>query len=342
MALSPRQAPRAESPPGCFAEESERRLTVHSQKRRLSREGYARQSRTPAAHRSQLTKKGRRDGKIVDAAAAVIPSAWGGPQEAQEHDQAFELGEGVSQYDVDAFGISLAGQAILSYLKDGGEARQFTILSRSQAAIMGISDQNSRAIQEHALNFAHSSGRLQTTNSEAFAMPYSGPNKSAHNSRMKMLNHIPEAEVPRGGRRAMGKRMACQAATNTCLPAISPPPPDGNNHPIWKADMKDKPSRSSFCTALRLAVGHSFTAEYTRRFKKEFEPLDGSDEAQIDNRRVRPSIYDLFSTLDGARQLFKFLGRATAAHKPAGAPWLPGVPRLDPTTDGWYWDDSIT
>ncbi|KAF8265196.1 hypothetical protein EI94DRAFT_1787602 [Lactarius quietus] len=41
-------------------------------------------------------------------------------------------------------------------------------------------------------------------------------------------------------------------------------------------------------------------------------------------------------------QLLQFLQRATPAHKPTGAPWLPGIPRLDPTTDGWYWDDSIT
>ncbi|KAF8262080.1 hypothetical protein EI94DRAFT_1809320 [Lactarius quietus] len=142
-------------------------------------------------------------------------------------------------------------------------------------------------------------------------------------------------------------------------------PPDNHNHPIWTAATKDEPSHSSFCTALRLAVGHSFTAEYTCWFKKDFEPLDvicecGSgectlahiifdcklfsrarDEAQIDNWRMRPSLHDLFASLNGARQLLHFLQRATPAHKPTGTLWLPGVPRLDPTTDGWYWDDSI-
>lgn len=67
----------------------------------------------------------------------------------------FELGEGISQYDVDAFGISLAGRCILSYLRAGGQARHFIILSRSQSASSGISNHNSRSIQEHALNFAH-------------------------------------------------------------------------------------------------------------------------------------------------------------------------------------------
>lgn len=141
----------------------------------------------------------------------------------------------------------------------------------------------------------------------------------------------------------------------------------GLTNPLWAASLKAKPpSRSSFCTALRLAVGHTFTAEYTRRFKREFEPLDvicecgyeertlahiifdcplflrARNETDIDNRCMRPSLYDLFGSIDGAKQLFAFLDKTPASHKPARAPCLPGVPRLDPGTDGWYWDDSIT
>jgi hypothetical protein len=102
------------------------------------------------------------------------------------------------------------------------------------------------------------------------------------------------------------------------------------------------------------------------RFKRDFEPLDvicecGSEErtlahiifdchlalrarneAQIDNRRIRPSVFDLFDSIDGAKQLFKFLEQAPSAHKPPKPPWLLGVPRLNPGTEGWYWDDSIT
>ena len=63
--------------------------------------------------------------------AAVMPIGWRLRECREEYDQAYELDEGVTQYDVDAFGISLAGRAILAYLRDGGRARRFTILSRS-------------------------------------------------------------------------------------------------------------------------------------------------------------------------------------------------------------------
>src|SRR6266702_2092134 len=64
---------------------------------------------------------------------------------------------GVSQLDVDAFGLSLARRlAWLLYLQSGSQVRHLTILSRSQPAICGISNPNSRSIQleEHSLNFA--------------------------------------------------------------------------------------------------------------------------------------------------------------------------------------------
>ena len=129
-------------------------------------------------------------------------------------------------------------------------------------------------------------------------------------------------------------------------------PPDRHNHPLWVAVSKAEcpPSRSSFCTALRLAVSHSFTAEYTHCFKKDFEPLDvicecgdgehtllllifdcmlferAREEACIDSRCLKPTIYELFSTSEGAQQLFHFLEHTPASHKPAKSPWLPGIP----------------
>ena len=53
-----------------------------------------------------ITNQGRHDSKTVGAAAAVIPITW---REGGNYNQAYELGEGVSQYDVNTFSISLTG-----------------------------------------------------------------------------------------------------------------------------------------------------------------------------------------------------------------------------------------
>jgi hypothetical protein len=44
--------------------------------------------------------------KYVSVPAAIIPAAWTGDK---DYDQAYELGDGVSSYDMDAFDISLTG-----------------------------------------------------------------------------------------------------------------------------------------------------------------------------------------------------------------------------------------
>ena len=335
-----------------------------------------------------ITNKNRQDGKMVGAAAAVIPVAW---HDTNNHDQAYELGEGVSQYDVDAFGISLAGRAILSYLRAReGSARHFIILSRSQSAISGIANPNSRAIQEHALNFAHTYNQILATFPDASisvewtpadtGLPgycqatYRAQQECAQPTHEEVeVRNVLSATYQKQKTRAeafeqWAKEWHTKPRDSIAYRLSLPKPPDGHNHPLWTAAIGAEypPSRSTFCTALRLAVGHSFTAEYTRRFKQDFQPLDvicecgneertihhiifdcplfqsARDAAQIDDNRLHPTIYELFSTSSGAKQLFQFLERAPAAHKPLKSPWLPGTPKINPHNDGWYWDDSIT
>ena len=232
-----------------------------------------------------VTNQGRRDGKIVGAAAATLPIGWRGQE---VYDQAYELGEGVTQYDVDAFGISLAGRAILAYLKGGGQARRFIILSRSQSAISGIANLNSRSIQEHALNFAHVYNQVLSTFEDAFISIEWTPADARlpgfcqattraqdlcaqpTHEELEVRNMLSatyqkqksRAEAYEQWAREWHKKPRTSLAYQLSLTS----PPDGQNHPLWAAVDKAErlPSRSSFCTALRLAVGHSFTAEYTR------------------------------------------------------------------------------
>ena len=274
-------------------------------------------------------------------------------------------------------------------MKEEGRARHFIVLSRSQSAISGIANPNSRAIQEHALNFAHVYNQILSTFKDVSILVEWTPadtrlpgycQASARAQQECAQPTYEEAEVrsvlsatyQKQKTRAeafeqWAKEWHTKPRTSLAYTLSLPKPPDGHNRPLWAAAVKAKcpPSRSTLYTALRLTIRHSFTAEYTRRFKKDF-PLDvicecGNEErtilhmifdcpllqhardvANIDNNRLRPTIYDLFSTTGGAKQLFWFLERAPAAHKPTNSPWLPGTPRIDPRNDGWYWDDLIT
>ena len=89
-----------------------------------------------------VTNGGQRDGKVVGGAAATIPCGWG---DETEYNQAYELGKGV-QYDADAFGVSLAGRVVLSYLNAGLFPHySLIILSHSRSGISDISDTHTRS-----------------------------------------------------------------------------------------------------------------------------------------------------------------------------------------------------
>jgi hypothetical protein len=163
------------------------------------------------------------------------------------------------------------------------------------------------------------------------------------------LSSIPKRNIPSRSVRAMGTRMSHQTTPIARLPSLPPEPPDGNNHPLWMAYIKDEPSHSSFCTALCLAVGRSFRGPLNTHVASS-ATLNHStssecgsegrtlahiifdcklfsrarDEAQIDNWQVHPSLYDLFELIDGAKQLFKFLypSRAQTTQDPL-ASWHP-------------------
>ncbi|KAF8260647.1 hypothetical protein EI94DRAFT_1811407 [Lactarius quietus] len=224
---------------------------------------------------------------------------------------------------MDAFSISLAGREILSYLNAGGEACQFIILSRSQSMITGISNHNLHAIQEHALNFTHVicliftsfadvSVLVEWTPADSRLRGYCQAKFRAEQECAQLsdddieVRNVLSATFQKQKTRAEAFEQWAQEwhlkphmSHAYCLSLLKPP--DGNNHPLWKAALKDKPFRSSFCTALQFAVGHAFTAEYTRRFKKDFEPLDVICECSYEECTLAHILFELFPFLKGTR-----------------------------------------
>jgi hypothetical protein len=129
-----------------------------------------------------------------------------------------------------------------------------------------------------------------------------------------------------------------------------PYPPDGKNHPMWRA-ATDKdlppPSRHTTSTALRLMVGHAFTSTYARRFCKDIpEELNECEcgyadcslyhllyectrhewaqnecSHAFDWARQSPSYF--FAHRQGARSFLDFLTLSRAAFKPRTPPVVP-------------------
>ncbi|KAF8268512.1 hypothetical protein EI94DRAFT_1727413, partial [Lactarius quietus] len=221
----------------------------------------------------------------------------------------------VSQYDVNTFGISLTGQAISSYLNAGG------------STIQGISNLNLRAIQEHALNFAHitwtpADARLRGFCQAKFRAKQECAQLSDDN--IKVRNTFEQ----------WAKEWHTKPCNTHAYHLSLLQPPDRHNHPLRFKKNFEPLNVICECSYDKCTLAHIiFDCPLFSRVCKD---------AQIDNRCVQPSMWDLFASLDSACQLYKFLDHITPAHKLLGPPWLPGVPRLDPATDRWYWDDSIT
>ena len=141
-----------------------------------------------------------------------------------------------------------------------------------------------------------------------------------------------------------------------------PNPPDGKNHPLWRAATMTTThptsghrvplfSRHTTSTAFRLAVGHSFTSEYTRRFRPDLDSDDLACPCGFPDHSFYHILYDCrlhsrvrvevnpnlrwasespdfyLSTVHGGFMFCDFLQRSHAAFKPPNetrVPWDPG------------------
>ena len=134
-------------------------------------------------------------------------------------------------------------------------------------------------------------------------------------------------------------------------------PPDGKNHPLWIAAndfvFPDGPSshtRHNTSTALRLAVGHAFTSDYSHRFRPDIPKCEHKCECGFPDRsfihmvfacprftraRLRASHFSnwqsflptyLLSDPYGTRHFLGFLTFSRAAYKPLSVLAVPFDP----------------
>ena len=132
-------------------------------------------------------------------------------------------------------------------------------------------------------------------------------------------------------------------------------PPNGDNHPLWTAAAKRANGSSLFTrhtttTALRLAVGHAFTADYTRRLRPDIPEHELQCPCGFPDNSFHHILYDCpryessrreaapltqwdsvpphhyFRNFPHTENFLDFLQRSRAAFKPPNEPAVPYDP----------------
>ena len=338
-----------------------------------------------------VSNQGRYDDWMVGGAAAVFNTHTEGITRTWSRHWA--LGTEVTQYDVDLFGLAKAAQWAAEFYDSQEPPSHIFILSHSQAALMAITNICNTTNQKSVLLFHSSLTALCLHHREVgITLTWSPVEQTRVSDDLAWLKALqacrltPLASLNRVQSAAHQKCLARKRAftrwakeweeerwkrcTGVWQDSFAyehalPFPPDGNNHPLWMVSQKTtypdclhKPSRHTTSTALHLAMGHTFTLDYSHRFQPDIPETDLGCKCSHQDRSwlhlvyecprfeaahhaVAPherwtniSPHELMADRDGARQFIGYLTTSRAVFKPQDeltTPFDPGgPPTLDP------------
>ena len=256
-----------------------------------------------------ISNKGRYDDLRVGAAAALLFGSNG--TNACTFTNSWCLGTGVTQHDVDCFGLAKAAEWLnLHYTDRWAPPTHVYILARSTSALEAIRNVHSLQNQRERLLF-HSSlmtfcnrhrnvsitltwsppswDRIQDSTSRFRALAACKTTPRASLNRVQSASHLNAVARERAFRKWAQEWQATRhkrvGRDSFAYEYAVLNPPDGKNHPLWIAATSTTTdpltgrrlplfSRHTTSTALRLAVGHAFTSEYTRRFRPDLAGTD--------------------------------------------------------------------
>ena len=251
-----------------------------------------------------VSSAGRFDALRVGGAGATLTQWMDGTR--RTFTASWCLGTEVTQHDVDCFGLAKAAEWTSRQFFDHRWPRPSHVyfLCGSLAALASATNPRGLANQRERLLF-HSSlsalvSRHPTVRFTTVWSPADLTRPTDSTARFKALaacRVTPRASLNRVQSAAYCKAMARERAFSRwaaewTLAARARPypsfvhqhtvtePPNGDNHPLWKEAVrtftdpdtgKALPvySRHTTTTALRLAVGHAFTSDYSRRFRPD-------------------------------------------------------------------------
>ena len=246
-----------------------------------------------------VSNKGQYDDLMVGGTTAILNTGLGGSSRTWTCHRA--LGTEVTQYDVDLYALALGTQFLSDFYADREPPSHVYLLSRSQAALTTITNMQNLVNQQSVLLF-HTAlmafcSRHRDTGITLVWSPVVRERIQDSTVRFKALQACkltPHASLNRVQSAAHQKRlMRKQAYAKWAAEWLEnqqsgkhthshsyqfalPFPPNGKNHPLWQAARKDiwlegnaPPTCYTTMTALCFAMGHAFTSDYARRFRKD-------------------------------------------------------------------------
>ena len=333
-----------------------------------------------------ISNRGRLDDLWVGAASAVLYRSQAGI--SHTHVRSWCLGTEVLPHDTAMFGIAKTLEWFNMFFSDGQPLPSHVyILSSSSSALDTIRNPRSLSNQRERLLFHSSLTAFCARHQDiSFTLAWSPVSRdgiqdtTARTHALRACTVTPRASLNRVQSAAHCKAIARERAFRnwalewqaSCCKRVGqdsfayeyaiPDPPDGKNHPLWRAATMTNThpisgrrvplfSRHTTSTAFRLAVGHAFTSEYTRRFRPDLDgdvlacPCGFPDhsfyhilyDCRLHSRvrvEVNPNLRwaskppDFFlSTTHGGFMLCEFLQQSRAAFKPPNETrvlWDPG------------------
>lgn len=284
----------------------------------------------------------------------------------------------MTRYDVDLFGIAKAAEWMDSYYTSRKPPTHVYIFNNNQAALQAITNTHNFQNQKSCLLFHHALTSFCSRHRDVGITLTWSPvqreriaDSTVRREALRACRITPRTSLNRvqsaAHQRAQARKKAFatwakewkenrqkeHGTTPFAYQYALTRPPDGRNHPLWTACMENKPtpSRHTTSTALRLAVGHAFTSDYTRRFRPDI-PLDEhhcecgyADRSfyhllyecpRFTHARIESAPFEQWHDLDPhnlmgedshqCQKFITFLIQSRAAHKPFSPPEVPFDP----------------
>ena len=244
-----------------------------------------------------ISNRGRHDNLLVGGSAAILTTHR--EEVVRNQTRHWGLGTEVVQNDVALFGLAKAAEWLDSYYSDRTAPKHVYMLCQNSSALQGITKTSSYDNQVSVLLFHRSLTSFCSQHRDVGITLVWSP---VHRNRiqdatvrlkaMEACTLTPRASLNRVQSAAYQKQVTRQRAFSKwaeewqeerrkrygrdsfAYEYALTQPPNGQNHPLWKAAV-DKTegvpsfSRHTTTTALRLAVGHAFISDYTRRFRPD-------------------------------------------------------------------------